>query len=85
MLPSPQRLETEVKSVGMKVENLFSFGIDYARTLKMWRENFEAALDDVRAQGFDDEFIRLWRFYYCYCEAGFLSRRTDVYQAIITN
>lgn len=85
MLPSPQRLETEVKSVGMKVENLFSFGIDYARTLKMWRENFEAALDDVRAQGFDEEFIRLWRFYYCYCEAGFLSRRTDVYQAIITN
>jgi cyclopropane-fatty-acyl-phospholipid synthase len=32
----------------------------------------------VRALGFDDRFIRMWRFYLCYCAAGFDSGRTDV-------
>ena len=39
-----------------------------------------AALPAVCAQGFDERFIRMWEFYYCYCEAGFDSGCTDVYQ-----
>lgn len=84
MLPSPQRFEKEVISAGMKLDQLHGFGLDYARTLRLWRENFESALDEVRRQGFDEAFIRLWRFYLCYCEAGFLTRRTDVYQALVS-
>ncbi len=54
----------------------------YAKTLKIWRENFEANLEAVRALGFDDEFIRKWRFYLCYCEAAFGTRHITVAQMV---
>ena len=46
----------------------------YARTLRLWRERFLANLDQVRALGYPDSFIRLWEFYLCYCEGGFEER-----------
>ncbi|MGN6478694.1 class I SAM-dependent methyltransferase [Luteibacter sp.] len=54
------------------------FGLSYARTLHAWRQRFRARLDDVRHQGFDDRFIRLWEFYLAYCEGGFLERSIGV-------
>ena len=50
-------------------------GFHYARTLRCWRENFEAESDSIRALGYDDAFQRLWRYYFAYCEAGFAERR----------
>ena len=49
-------------------------GLHYARTLHDWRERFWARIEEVRAQGFEDEFIRLWDFYLSYCESAFLER-----------
>ena len=49
-------------------------GPHYARTLNDWRERFFARIDEVREQGFSDEFIRLWDFYLTYCESAFLER-----------
>ncbi|HJQ66006.1 MAG TPA: cyclopropane-fatty-acyl-phospholipid synthase family protein [Gemmatimonadales bacterium] len=46
----------------------------YAETLKRWRQNFAARWDRLRAQGFSEEFRRLWQFYFCYCEGGFRER-----------
>lgn len=43
----------------------------YAETLRRWRQAFLTKLDDVRAQGFDDAFIRMWEFYLSYCEGAF--------------
>ena len=57
-----------------------SFGRDYAETLRRWRADFLARLDDVRRQGFDERFIRLWEFYLGYCEAAFDAGNTDVVQ-----
>ena len=54
----------------------------YARTLKIWRDKFEGKLDEVRAQGFDESFIRKWRYYLCYCEAAFGTRHITVAQTI---
>jgi cyclopropane-fatty-acyl-phospholipid synthase len=54
------------------------FGLSYARTLHAWRQRFIARLDEVRHQGFDDRFIRLWEFYLAYCEGGFLERSIGV-------
>ena len=48
----------------------------YARTLREWRHRFEANLDQVRAQGMSEAFIRMWRFYLVFCEAGFTQRWT---------
>lgn len=55
----------------------------YARTLHAWRERFMARLDSVRAQGFDDAFIRMWQFYFCYCEGGFRERSIGAQQILM--
>ncbi|MFN7941794.1 MAG: cyclopropane-fatty-acyl-phospholipid synthase family protein [Thermoanaerobaculia bacterium] len=49
-------------------------GLHYARTLAMWSARFESRLEAVRALGYDDSFVRLWRFYLAYCEGGFRER-----------
>jgi cyclopropane-fatty-acyl-phospholipid synthase len=58
----------------LRLLNLEDFGPSYAETLRHWRLRFLSRLDEVRAQGFDERFIRLWEFYLCYCEGGFLER-----------
>ena len=83
MLPSPQRLYQESSKAHLTINNYMSFGLDYAETLKQWRHSFDEKLTEIRAQGFDESFIRLWRFYYWYCEAGFLTQRTDVCQLLL--
>jgi cyclopropane-fatty-acyl-phospholipid synthase len=59
------------------------FGLSYARTLEAWRRRFRAALQDVRAQGFDDRFIAMWDFYLAYCEGGFRERSIGVAQLLM--
>ncbi|WLI89836.1 cyclopropane-fatty-acyl-phospholipid synthase family protein [Massilia sp. R2A-15] len=78
MLPSPSVFERLAREHGLQVVDRFGFGIDYADTLVAWRRAFHARLDAVRAQGFDEVFIRTWEFYLCYCEAAFRARNTDV-------
>ncbi len=60
-----------------------NFGTHYARTLNEWRARFMARLHDVRAQGFDAQFIRMWEFYLAICEAAFLERHTGVFQLML--
>jgi cyclopropane-fatty-acyl-phospholipid synthase len=55
----------------LHVEDL---GLHYAATLRLWRHRFEDRLDRVRELGFDERFVRLWRYYFAYCEGGFLER-----------
>ena len=78
MLPSPSAFRAMAAAHGLIVINELRFGIDYADTLVAWREAFHARLDAVRAQGFDERFVRTWEFYLCYCEAAFRERNTDV-------
>ena len=54
----------------------------YARTLKIWREHFESKLAGVHALGFDDTFVRKWRYYLSYCEAAFGTRHITVAQMV---
>ncbi len=56
----------------------------YAVTLRAWRNNFFSNIDQVRALGFDDAFIRMWEFYLCYCEAGFTERYIGDVQMVLT-
>jgi cyclopropane-fatty-acyl-phospholipid synthase len=62
------------RDTDMQMVHLRDITLDYARTLAAWRERFMAQLDTVRRQGFDDQFIRMWEFYLCYCEGGFRER-----------
>ncbi len=78
MLPSPEVFERHVARADLMVSDKSSFGFDYATTLSHWHKHFEAAWPAISAQGFDQRFQRLWRFYLAYCEAGFRSGATDV-------
>ncbi len=64
------------------LQDLKNIGSDYAKTLVDWRHRFESHYDDHRQQGLDDDFLRLWRFYFCYCEAGFLTKNISAVQLV---
>jgi cyclopropane-fatty-acyl-phospholipid synthase len=82
MLPSPARLVQEAAAQGLRLVASRTFGLDYAETLRRWLAAFDAHVDDVRAQGFDERFVRCWRFYLAYCAAGFATSTTDVGQYV---
>ncbi len=46
----------------------------YAETLRRWRKRFFGHIEQVRAMGFPEAFLRMWDFYLSYCEAGFVQR-----------
>jgi cyclopropane-fatty-acyl-phospholipid synthase len=85
MLPSSSALHAAAAKQGLVVKDEFAFGEDYARTLAEWREAFERQWPAIAAQGFDEHFRRLWRFYLAYCEAGFLSGNVNVVQFELTH
>ena len=80
MLPSPSIFRAHAQRHGLNVVNELAFGLDYARTLRLWDQAFEEALPSVQAQGFDERFIRTWKFYLAYCEAGFRAGSIDLFQ-----
>jgi cyclopropane-fatty-acyl-phospholipid synthase len=61
-----------------------NIGTHYARTLAEWRKRFQDSLDEVRAQGFDSRFIRMWDYYLAYCEGAFLERHIGDFQLLLT-
>ncbi|GAC1303110.1 MAG: cyclopropane-fatty-acyl-phospholipid synthase family protein [Mucilaginibacter sp.] len=79
LLPSIAAINGAVNRTGdMTMVDLKDFGLDYARTLKLWFDSFNANLDKVRSLGFDEPFIRKWNYYLCYCEAAFEMRNINV-------
>ncbi len=74
-LPSHRALlDGLTRRTSLNVLALDEIGLHYARTLREWRHRFEASLETVRNLGYDERFIRMWRYYLCYCEGGFLER-----------
>ena len=63
----------------MLFRSLEIYGVDelgehYAETLRRWRSNFHARIEDVRGIGYDRRFERTWNFYLAFCEAAFRTR-----------
>ncbi len=79
-LPSTQTFIAQAKDAGLVVVDQLAFGLDYAETLKRWRESFLQVREQMPALGFDLRFERTWLFYLAYCEAAFLEHNTDVVQ-----
>ena len=79
MLPSPEKLNIEIKKADLKLTDEHLFGLDYAKTLEIWRRNFLNAWPVISSQAnFDDRFKRMWVYYLAYCEGGFRERSIDV-------
>lgn len=80
MLPSSKAFCDTAAKEGLATREVFSFGQDYARTLRAWLVRFDAARDQILAMGYSEGFIRNWRFYLAICAAAFSIGRTDVVQ-----
>ncbi len=79
-LPSPREFRQQAQAAGLVVEDEFAFGLDYAETLRRWRDAFLAHQSEAAALGFDERFMRIWEFYLSYCEAGFEVGNIDLVQ-----
>jgi cyclopropane-fatty-acyl-phospholipid synthase len=77
-------LKSLARATRMSLYHAENIGTHYARTLRAWRERFHARLDEVRALGFDQRFIRMWDLYLAYCEAAFLERHAGDFQLVLT-
>ena len=84
MLLHEPRFAGLARDRGLTWEDVRWFGHDYARTLKLWRERYDAAVTDGRLPGFSEEFHRLWRYYLMYCEGGFRGDGINVGQVTLT-
>ncbi len=73
-------LNSMAKTSRLRLVHLEEFSAHYAETLARWRKRFLDHLDDVRQLGFDERFIRIWEYYFCYCQAAFLERHVNVSQ-----
>ena len=76
--------EAMVAASDLRLVHLEDIGPHYATTLATWRRNFHARLDEVRALGYPDTFIRMWEYYLCYCEAGFAERTLGDVHMVMT-
>tara|TARA_B110000211_G_C14046821_1_gene539377 strand:+ start:157 stop:1371 length:1215 start_codon:yes stop_codon:yes gene_type:complete len=71
-LPSVSVICDLVKNnTNMYMKQLSDYRIDYAKTLSVWRTSFLDNREAIKSLGFSDDFIRLWEYYFCYCEGGF--------------
>ncbi len=84
IIPSLQAIDATISShTALRTVERHHFGMSYAKTLRMWRERFDAEEEAVAALGFDRTFRRMWDFYLAYSEAGFRSGYLDVAQYVL--
>ncbi|MEJ7926497.1 cyclopropane-fatty-acyl-phospholipid synthase family protein [Sphingobium sp. AN641] len=84
MLISESRFRAIAQAQGFEWRDVHRFGLDYAATLRRWRERFDQAIDrGLLPPQFDERFVRLWRYYLMYCEGGFRGGGIDVAQVTL--
>ena len=84
MLIDEPRFEALAAEAGLGWKGRDGFGLDYAETLRQWRERYDVAVREGRLPGFSDQFHDLWRYYLMYCEGGFRGGGIDVAQVTLT-
>jgi cyclopropane-fatty-acyl-phospholipid synthase len=83
-IPSVAALSASIaRASDLRVFHLDDIGPHYATTLAHWRQNFRANLPRIRALGYDETFIRMWEYYLCYCEGGFIERALGDVQMLL--
>jgi len=84
-LPNKNSINKYVSDNGLTIKSYESYADHYSDTLAIWRIEFNKKWDQIKNQGFDLTFKRMWEFYLCYCEAGFKSKNIDLIQFSIQN
>ena len=71
-IPSITAIQNSLtSSTDLVINDIRDIGHHYARTLADWRKRFLKNKQEIRKLGFDDKFLRMWLFYFAYCEGGF--------------
>ena len=83
MLPTKSALAILAKHNNLTFKEHISFGKDYAKTLSIWRKNFQLNWNNIEKLGFNQNFKRLWEYYLTYCEVGFNSGSINVSQFLL--
>ena len=83
-LPSVNKMLQVISTeTDLNLHHMEDFGLHYARTLRLWHDNLRQARHRLEQIGYDDYFYRLWEFYLCYCEGGFLERSIGTAQLLL--
>lgn len=75
--------ENVSKHTGLEIIDVRSIGKHYANTLRHWRNNFWTNKEKIKSLGYQKDFIRIWHYYFCYCEAGFEEKYLDNFQILL--
>lgn len=67
----------------LRLVGLEDIGEHYAETIRRWRDALSRRSDEARALGADEALLRLFAFYFAYCEAGFAERRISDVQVVL--
>jgi cyclopropane-fatty-acyl-phospholipid synthase len=84
MLPSDEKLDLHIEQAGLTKSGQNNFGMSYAKTLELWRQEFLNKWPQIAQLGYSDKFRRMWEYYFCYCEAGFKRGTIDVGHYFLT-
>jgi cyclopropane-fatty-acyl-phospholipid synthase len=85
LLPSVEAICRSVtRSTDFRLFHLEDITPHYAQTLAHWRERFHANLTEIRQLNLPDELLRIWEFYFCYCDGGFRERVIGDVQMLLT-
>jgi cyclopropane-fatty-acyl-phospholipid synthase len=83
LIPSVGAINKAVNAVSdLTMVDLKDIGMDYARTLSLWRDAFNRNIPLLNRDGFDAFFIRKWNYYFSYCEAAFAMRNINCMQMV---
>lgn len=80
MLLSDTMIQQQAQKAGLRINDSFHFGQDYARTCRIWADRLVARKAKIHEQGFDEAFFRNWQYYLEICAAAFAVGQTNVTQ-----
>ena len=84
-LPSPSLISRHIaRDTDMEIRDCEDIGLHYAHTLRDWHQALLANKEALATYGYDERFMRLWSFYFCYCEGGFLQRTISTVQLLLS-
>jgi cyclopropane-fatty-acyl-phospholipid synthase len=80
MLLDEPTFEGLARERGLALEHREGLRLDYAETLRRWRNRYNLAVARGELDEFGEPFHKLWRYYLMYCEGGFRGGAIDVAQ-----
>ncbi len=84
-LPSVGDIRQRLKDVtAFQVTDFHDITDHYPRTLQLWQSRFRSNWRQLESCGYSTRLLRLWDYYFSYCEGGFLERTIGDVQLVLT-